>query len=481
MKLYRLIENINLVSTENYNKNTNIKYLSHNSKECEKGTMFFCISGGVSDGHDFAKAAIEKGAVVIVAERKLDVAVPQIIVPCTRIAMAEISKRFYNNVCDDLKIISVIGTNGKTTVCTILAKIMRECGKKVGVIGTNGVYFDNELKIPISFTTPDPIELHYIFNQLYMFGIEYVIMEASAHAIQLGKLHGIKNEIGIFTNISHEHLDFFKTMENYAKVKTDYFSSEFMKSCIVNIDDAFGKEIYNKQDLECFTYGVGNPANVFAIDIETSMQGTKFVANIFDNIIDIKTVLVGDYNVYNTLAAVTAAKIVECSNEIIKDALEKMAEVEGRFNIIECDKNIKIIVDFAHTSDGFEKILGIVKKLRQGKIITLFGCTDYSDKDKRKNMGAAADKYSDEIIITADNPNYTPVTEIANDIKLGISNCKTTVIENRKDAIKLACKNLKTNDTLLLLGKGSEVYQKINGKNVLHSDMEVVKNILNRL
>lgn len=477
MKLSRLIENISAIK-ENYVNNLNIKSLSHNSKQCEKGGLFFCLTGDNFDGHQYVKEAEQNGAVAIICERKVDSKLTQIIVNDSRIAMAEIAKRFNNNVADKLKIISVVGTNGKTTVCAILAQIMRACGKKVGVVGTNGVFFDNELKIPCSLTTPDPIELHYIFNQLYMFNIEYVIIEASAHAIALHKLHGIKNELGIFTNISHEHLDYFKTMEEYALVKSNYFNKDNMDVCVINIDDKYGKELCSNTNSKCFSYGIANPANTFAIDIETSMKGTKFVVNTFDNIINIKSVFVGDFNVYNTLAAITAAKLLGCSNDIIKDAIKAMSAVEGRFNIFEYKNNIKVIVDFAHTSDGCEKTLEIIKRLRKGKIITVFGCVDYSDKEKRKNMGEVVDKYSDEIILTADNPNYLSVDEIAQDIKKGIKKCKTTVISNRKQAIEFAFKNLKTNDTLVLLGKGAEIYQKVKGRNEKHSDILVVKSLI---
>ncbi len=477
MKLCRLIEDIPSIK-ENYNKNLIIKSLSHNSKQCEKGGLFFCLTGGSFDGHDYVLEAEHNGAVAIVCERKTDSNLPQIIVKDSRIAMAEIAKRFNNNIVDKLKIISLVGTNGKTTICALLSHILRACGKKVGVIGTNGVYFDNELKIPCALTTPDPIELHYIFNQLYMFGIEYVVIEASAHAIELKKLHGIKSELGIFTNITNEHLDYFKTMEHYASVKINYFTADNMKTRVVNIDDEYGKKICVEAGNECFSYGISNPAHSFAIDIQTSMKGSKFIVNTFDNIINIESILVGDFNIYNILAAITAAKVLGCRNDVIRDAIKKMTPVEGRFNIFEYKNNIKIIVDFAHTPDGLEKTLGIIKKLRQGKIISLFGCVGYSDIEKRKIMGEVVDTYSDEIIITADNPNFITVEEIAVDIKKGIKKCKVTVISNRREAIEFAFKNLKTNDTLVLLGKGAETHQKVKGKNEEHSDIMIVKKLL---
>ncbi len=478
-KLSQLLENVQVLSKQNF-KDVNINSLFHSSKDCERNSLYFCITGTKVNGHDFASEAIENGAVALVVEKFLPYDIPQILVPNTRIAMSQIAKNFYDKASDKLKIVSIVGTNGKTTTSMILAKILRTCGKSVGVIGTNGVFFDEELSLPCDLTTPDPIEMHYIFSQLVAFKIEYVIIEASAHAIFLNKLYGVKSEIGIFTNISNEHLDFFGSMENYSNVKLNFFNETNMKNAIVNIDDKYGKELINKLKIPYLTYGIFNPSNTFAVNIKTSMKGTSFIANSNDVLLKINTKLVGDFNVYNILAGITAGLMLNCNVSCIEKALKELERVDGRFNVFELNNNIKVIIDFAHTPDGFEKTLSLVKMLRKGRIITLFGCVEYADKNKRKLMGEVADKYSDYLVLTADNPNNTSVEEISKDIVAGIKKCKYEIIEDRETAIKSAFDGLLKNDTLVLLGKGAEKYQKIKGNLVDYSDVDVVKKLLNK-
>jgi len=477
-KLSELIVNIDTLGVKNF-KECFIESLAHNSVDSEPGSMYFCLRGKKNDGHEYAKQAVEQGACALVVEKFLEINIPQILVNDSRIAMAQISKNFYDSADEKLKIISIVGTNGKTTTSMVLARILRSSGKSVGVIGTNGVFFDDDLSLPCDLTTPDPIELHYIFSQLVSFGVEYVVIEASAHAIYLNKLYGIKCELGIFTNITNEHLDFFETMENYSKVKMDYFHKKNMKFAIVNIDDSYGRKLVNNMNIPYLTYGIFNPANTFAIDIKTSMSGTNFVVNASDEIMKIDSKLVGDFNVYNLLAGITAGLYLGCGPKTIENAIFNMQRVDGRFNVFELSRNRKIVIDFAHTPDGFEKTLALIKMLRKGKITTLFGCVEYADFEKRKEMGKVADQYSDEIILTADNPNFSKVEDIAKDIILGIKKCKYQIIEDRKMAIIKAVINMQNNDTLVLLGKGAERYQKINGKLVDYSDIEVVENLVN--
>lgn len=478
-KLSQLLDNMKIISKKNF-KDVNINSLFHSSKDCERNSLYFCITGTKVDGHNYADEAIKNGAVALIVEKYLPVDVPQILVQNTRIAMSQIANNFYDKSAEKLKIILIVGTNGKTTTSMILAKILRTCGKSVGVVGTNGVYFDEELSLPCDLTTPDPIEMHYIFSQLVAFKIEYVIIEASAHAIFLNKLYGIKSLIGIFTNITNEHLDFFGTMENYASVKMNFFNEDSMENAIINIDDKYGKELADKIKIPYLTYGIFNPSNTFAVDIKTSMKGTSFIVNSDDTLLKINTKLVGDFNVYNILAGITAGLMLGCKVECIEKALKKLERVDGRFNVYELPNNIKIIIDFAHTPDGFEKTLSLVKLLRKGRIITLFGCVEYSDSNKRKLMGEVADKYSDYLVLTADNPNKTSVQEISKDIVAGIKKCKYEIIEDRKVAISKAFGELIKNDTLVLLGKGAEKHQKINGILMDYSDIDVVKNLLKK-
>ena len=477
MRLSKLLDGINFIKIIN-EKDVVINCLCHDSKCCEDGSLFFCIKGENVNGEDFAGEAIKSGAVAIVTETRLDECdAVQIIVENSRIAMAEISRRFYDYPDKSLKIVSVVGTNGKTTTSYVLCNILKENGKKCGIIGTNGIVID-EFCLPSELTTPDPIELYYSLNQMVMLGFEYVVLEASAHAISLNKLYNLNNEACVYTNISNEHLDFFNTMEEYAKLKCGYVNNKLSNHMIINVDDEYGAKIIKDAKVGFSTYGIFNPASTFAIDIKTSMQGSSFIVNSDDDIINIKTKLIGDFNVYNILGAISCAKYLGVDNLTIERAIKKMNRVDGRFNVFELDKNKKIVVDFAHTPDGFEKTLSLLRKLRKGKIVVIFGCVGYSDKNKRALMGQVADKYADHIILTNDNICDAKFNDVNSDIIKGIEKCDVEIIFDRERAVLKAIENLNVNDTLVLLGKGCERYQKINGEKVLYSDIEIVKNYI---
>ncbi len=477
MKLSKLLENIDFIKIVN-EKDVVINCLCHDSNACENGSLFFCIRGENVNGEDFATEAITNGAVAIVSETQLDDCnIVQIIVENSRIAMAEIARRFYDYPDKTLKVISIVGTNGKTTTSYVLCNILKQIGKKCGIIGTNGIVID-EFCLPSELTTPDPIELYYTLNQMVVLGFEYVVLEASAHAIALNKLYNLKNEVCVFTNISNEHLDFFNTMEEYSKLKCGYVNNRLNKHMIINVDDEYGAKIIKDAKIDFSTYGIFNPASTFAIDIKTSMQGSSFVVNSEDNIMNIKSKLIGDFNVYNILGAICCAKFIGVDNSSIEKAIKKMNRVDGRFNVFELDENKKVVVDFAHTPDGFEKTLSLLRKLRKGKIIVVFGCVGYSDKNKRTMMGKVADSYADHIIITNDNICDAKFNDVNSDIIKGIEKCDIEIIFDREKAVLKALRNLSVNDTLVLLGKGCESYQKINGKKVRYSDIELVNNFI---
>ncbi len=470
MKLKKLLSGCDILCLKNF-KNCEISNLSFSSKQIENNGLFFAIEGGNVNGEKYVLESITNGCVAVVTKHELDVNIPQIIVSDVRTSMAIISANFYHNPSKKLKIISVVGTNGKTTTSTIIYNILRDNGKSIGLIGTNGVFI-NDICLPSTMTTPDVIELNYILNQMVSFSVEYVVMEVSAHAIYLNKMYGIKSEIGVFTNISNEHLDYFKSMENYAGVKVKFFNKNNMKECVVNIDDEYGKLIAYNCGIPCVSYGVAYPANVFAIDIKMTLDMMQFVANIEDEILNVKTRLIGDYNVYNILASITVAKMLKITNEGILNSLNNLKNVSGRWEVFNLINENKIIVDYAHTPDGFDKVLSLIKFLRPaGKIITLFGCVGYSDKQKRKEMGAVASKYSDMVVLTTDNLCGENFEEVCNDIAPSVQYIK---IEDRKNAVEYAHSLLTTGDTLVLLGKGNEKIQK-DSINYEYNELEVVK------
>lgn len=477
MRLKKILKDLEVLKIQNF-KNYNIKSITHISTDVEKNSIFVCIKGNNFDGNVFIEQAILSGAKCLITEEDINVGaqITVIKVKDVRIAMSIIAKNFYNQCCDKMKIIGIVGTAGKTTTSIIIANLLKENDKKIGIIGTNGIYI-GDIKLNNNFTTPDPLELHYIFYQMIMLGVKTVVMEISAQAIFYKKMYGIYLDICVFTNISEEHLDFFGSMEKYARCKMDYFNPSNMKECVVNVDDFFGMEIAYKTKVPCVSYATHEPANSFAIDIKISINGTQFVANIIDDVVNINSKLVGQFNVYNLIAGMTVAKMLGIDIAKIKNTIDNLNCIEGRFNLFE-NKNKKVLVDFAHTPDSFEKTLSLVKTFVSGKIILIFGCVGYSNFEKRVEMGRIADKYSNIIIITTDNRGTTCFEKIAEDICQGIVDAKIFKIEDRVEAIKKGLELCKEDDILCILGKGAENFQMIENTRVKYSDIETVNKLL---
>ena len=475
MKLSKLIKRLNCTKFVNY-KNINITNLSMIDTKCTKGSMFFAIPGYKVNGADYAHSAVMHGAVCVVTSHIIEnIDVVQLVVDDVRIALSVIAQNFYGRDYLRLKIISVVGSNGKTTTANIVYNMLRFCGKKVGLIGTLGVKI-NDVHIPTDFTTPDPIELNYMFHQMVNFGCEYCVMEVSAHAIALNKMYGIVSECAIFTNISNEHLDFFGNMNNYAMTKLKYFDVAYTRCAIVNVDDAYGRMIISQSGLPCYTYGLYNPSDTFAINVKYNLEKCNFVVNAFDKVASVSTCFVGEYNVYNILASLTCVCVLDLNFNMCIMALKSMKAIPGRMEVFKFTKDNIVVVDFAHTPDGFEKVLSLISSTRQnGRIITLFGSVSYADSAKRKSMGKIARKYSDYIILTSDNPDDMDFETICADI--GLKGKNVIHIKDRKQAIEYGVGMFDKHDTLVCLGKGGETKQKINGINVPYNELEVVKSI----
>ena len=479
MRLKNIIENLDIVKINNF-KNYNISSITHISQDVEKDGMFICIKGNNYNGHDYIESAISLGAKCILTE---DVNfshqnVTVIIVENVRVAMSVVAKNFYNRCVDQMKVVGIVGTCGKTTTSSMVEQILTLSGKKVGLIGTNGIFID-KIRQENKFTTPDPLELHYIFYQMKMLGVEIIVMEASAQAIYYKKVYGINFDICVFTNISNEHLDFFGSVEKYARVKMDFFNSKNMKECVVNIDDFFGRELAYKVNIPCVSYGIHEPCNSFAIDINYQLDKTQFTANILDDVFNLDVSFVGEYNVYNLLAALTVCKMLGLEPEDLENAIKSLSDIPGRFNVFEfC--GAKIIIDFAHTPDSIEKLLSHIRTYCNGKIIGLFGCVGYSDREKRQDMAKVVSKFSDVAIITSDNPGNTPYDEISKDIISSLS-CEYYDIQDRTQAIKFALDKLNERDTLVLIGKGIENFKKIGEKRLPYSEYETLKSLMEKI
>ncbi len=478
MRLKRILDRVSIEKSFNY-KNYNISAITHNSKDVVSGSIFIAISGSEYDGNDYINDAIKLGAKCIITEREIDREnVCVIVVKNVRKAMSIMAKNFYNRVCDTMSIVGVIGTSGKTTTTHIIKQLICNNDNKIGVIGTNGIYIDNT-RLDSNFTTPDPLELHYALYQMKMLGVETVIMEVSAQAISQYKMYGIRLKVGVFTNISEEHIDFFCSMEKYVKTKMDYFDIHNMNEAVINVDDFYGREIAYKANLPVLSYGIESPANVFAVDIESNIDRLKFVVNSLDEVYSIDTKLVGKYNVYNIMSAITVARLLGVSYAQISDRVNSLKKIEGRFNLYKCNGS-NIIVDFAHTIDSIDRLLSFVAGNTNGRLITLFGCVGYSDKEKRRKMMDAVLRYSDFVIITTDNRGETPYEEIEKDMVAGVSANKYISIEDRKSAIVFGFGMLKENDTLVVMGKGAENFQKIGKEKLPYSDLDIVQELIKK-
>lgn len=478
MKLYELLSDY-AISDVKGDTIVDIRQIVIDSKKVKPGDLFICIVGTRVDGHKYISQAIARGAAAIIVSKDVKYThIPIIRVANTRRAYAYLSAKFHSFPSKSLNLICVIGTNGKTTTTYILKNIFEQAGYKCGIIGTNGCKTDN-FEMQIELTTPDPYELNYILRRMVSEKIEYVFMEVSAHAIYLDKMLGIVAKAGILTNVTQDHLDFFKNMKSYKDVKMSYFKQKNMKLGIINSDDECGREIIINKQLPYLTYGIDNPADVFAIDYANYRDGSKYIINLFDEILDIDTPLYGKHNIYNALSAATLAKAMGISGKDIANALKTIKPIAGRFEVIE-DRGRYIIIDFAHSPDSLSNLLNATKPMKKNKLITVFGCGGDRDKSKRAIMGEIAGLNSDYTIITSDNPRFEEPQSIINEIEKGIkkTDCEYNSIIERKEAISKALSIAKSGDVVIIAGKGAEDYIDIKGNKYPYSDKGTVMELL---
>lgn len=476
MKLAKIIENIDCKVIGSTNKK--VEHLTHMAQEAKPRSIYFCLSGKFANGMQWVQTALENGCDVVVCEQSCTTkrGVTQIIVPDARKAMSEIASVFYCSPAEKLKIIGVTGTNGKTTTTTMIAHILSS-QYKVGIIGTNGVKFDGKT-LPSNLTTPDPIDFHKILSEMVQSGVEFVVMEISAHAIFLQKMWGVMCDIIAFTNLSQDHLDFFENMESYQQAKMQIFKQDTYKKSVVCTDTECGQKIAQiaRNCTTCSTKT--NNANIFACDVEhtTSSQTFSVVSKSGQAKITLK--LLGMFNVQNALVAISVCSNLGLSFDQCAAALENLNGVDGRFECYSNDQTT-VIVDFAHTPDGLKNILLAARQVcKKHKVICVFGCGGNRDKEKRPLMGAIAEEFSDFCIITTDNPRYEDNWDIACDIAKGFSKNKYKIVLDRGQALREAVMLAKKGDIVIFAGKGAETTTEICGTKVESSDKNIVKKVL---
>ena len=460
------------------NTDVEISGLCADSRKVKKGDLFFCYKGEKFDSHSCAAQVAAVGAAALVCEKKLGCPLPQIIVPDGRAAVAKAARAFYGEADKKLKLVAVTGTNGKTTTTYMLDSIFRTAGKKCAIIGTLGISYAGRFIAP-ELTTPDPVYLHSVFRDMVDCGVEYVFMEVSAHALYFDKIAGLKFEAGIFTNCTQDHLDFFADMKEYAAAKKRLFEGGRCRFSVLNSDDAAGREIARFAPSPVM-YGLKNPADVFAVDVEERITGVSFVLNLFDELYEIRLKMPAVHNVYNAMAAATCAKLLGINIGTIAGGLSSLKSVPGRLECAGSFNGAHIFVDFAHTPDGLEKSLQSLKKLCKGRLYCLFGCGGNRDRSKRPLMGAIAAKYADFLIITSDNPRYEDPFDIIREIEEGVkpSGKAYITVTDRETATEYAVHLLKEGDVLLVAGKGGETYQEVMGIKHSYNDNTVIKNII---
>ena len=444
------------------------------SRKVKKGDTFIAIKNVNRDGHDYINDAIKNGATKIICEHG-DYDVETIIVPDTRKYLEEY---LYNNYYDKIKemtLIGLTGTNGKTTTCYLMYQILNELGYKCAYIGTIGFYYDDK-KIELNNTTPDIDLLYEMLLEAYDNGCKYVSMEVSSHALSLNRIYGLKFDAVGFTNLTQDHLDFHKTIEEYKKAKQKLFSlTRNKKVAVINGDDKYSKDFIFKDNNN--TIISSKKGDVLISDIEFSNLGTDFFFTYQKKIYHTHINMVGRYNIYNYLTALMILVNLGIDIDKILDLNKDLTAPLGRMEMIK-DKTNSIFVDYAHTPDAMENVLKTCLEFKKGKIITIIGCGGDRDRTKRPIMAHTAEIYSDYVIYTDDNPRTENEKDIMNDMLKGAEKENHEVIFNRKDAIIKGIDLLKENDILLILGKGHEDYQIIGKEKHHFSDKETVINYL---
>ncbi|MCK4956750.1 MAG: UDP-N-acetylmuramoyl-L-alanyl-D-glutamate--2,6-diaminopimelate ligase, partial [Candidatus Cloacimonetes bacterium] len=456
---------------------TNAQKPVTDSRHLEPNDIFICIEGFEIDGHKFAKNAVEKGASLLITQRLLDLEIPQIIVNNTRLAATLLCKQYYHNPTSKFKLIGITGTNGKTTTADLFYQALQKFGYKVGLIGTLG-YKINDKLFPTERTTPDIIELNEIFIKMIEAEIEYVVMEVSSHAIALNRIASLEFDAGVFTNLTQDHLDFHNTIDEYANTKFKLFDLVKQNNglAVINVDDEYGKLLYQKEHHK--KIGISFDTGDLIIDnITSNIKGSKFTLSQNNQHHHFQTSLIGKYNLFNLTATISLIQqlLPEIENdEMIKTVLD-LQIVPGRLERANSKQDVGVYVDYAHSPDALENVLGALKKICQGRIICVFGAGGDRDKSKRPLMLEAASQ-ADLNIITTDNPRSENPADIIRDIISQKEDCDDFwIIKDRKAALKTAISLAHPQDIVLIAGKGHETYQEINGTKHYFNDIEIAE------
>ena len=453
---------------------TNLQY---DSRKVETGSLFFAVKGFKADGHRYLNSVKQAGAVAaVVQEVNPDVELPQVKVDDSRIAMALTARNFYTPEVDDMTLIGITGTNGKTTTSFLVQSILEKAGIKTGLIGTIA-YFIGPQKINAWNTTPESIDLYNLLFQMHLNRQNAAVLEVSSHALALHRVEGMKFDVAVFTNLSRDHLDFHKDEEDYFLTKAKLFS--MIKpggSAVLNLDDAHGRKLHNEFTRNAITYGFDDAALIKAVDWQMTMNGMHLKVETPAGNLDISTKLIGKFNIYNILSAVGTGIARNLQPASIKMGIESVDYIPGRLQSFEIKDGVVAVVDYSHTPDSLEKAILTLRQVVQHRLIVVFGCGGDRDKGKRPQMGRIAETLGDLTIVTTDNPRTENPERIIDDILEGMSIPeKRMVISDRREAIYKAITIAERGDIILVAGKGHEQYQEINGVKHDFNEFAIIK------
>ena len=466
-----------------------ISSVVYDSRRVGAGALFACIRGAKFDGHDFIAEALRSGASALLVERPervpADARAPFVTVPDTRAALPILANQFFDYPSRRLRLIGVTGTNGKTTTTYLIESMLRSAGRATGVIGTLGAQIHGQ-EVETERTTPESVDLQELLARMVSEGVEVAAMEVSSHALAMRRTMGCEFDIGVFTNLTQDHLDFHRSLEDYLDAKLTFFreyakASSKQFTAIVNVDDPNGERVARATCGTVLTYGIHRPADVRAARIHAAAGGIEFHVACTVGEFDVKMRLGGSFNVYNSLAAVGVGIALGLGVREIRTGLEAVPAVAGRFEAVDCAQDFSVIVDYAHTPDGLENVLHSARELAKARLIVVFGCGGDRDRAKRPIMGRIAADLADVCIVTSDNPRSESPDAIIGDIVAGIDGGRKTAVEvvpDRRDAIKQALDIASAGDLVVIAGKGHETYQIFKDQVVHFDDREVVRELL---
>ncbi|MGZ8374286.1 MAG: UDP-N-acetylmuramoyl-L-alanyl-D-glutamate--2,6-diaminopimelate ligase [Nitrospira sp.] len=475
------------------NLDVSVNAITDDSRAVSAHSLFVAVKGEQVDGHEFIPAAMRGGMVALLSQQPVsEVSLPFVRVDDSRKALGLLGGRFYGDPSSKIRMIGVTGTNGKTTTTYICKALMEALGHPVGLIGTVA-YQIGERTMPATHTTPGSLELQQLLAKMITGGCTTAVMEVSSHALAQDRTSGCEYDVAVFSNLTQDHLDFHKTMEEYFQAKLRLFTElkgglKANKRAIVNIDDPYGTRIVERCPVPVWTYALNAKADLRAEAVQLSLQGTTFTAATPVGSFPIESHLVGEHNVYNLLAAIGVALHEGATPSQIREAVARVTNVPGRFERVIAGQPFTVAVDYAHTEDALVRLLTAAQVLKTGRIITVFGCGGDRDRGKRPKMGEAAVRYSDVVILTSDNPRTEDPLSILEQVEVGViealrlrPHVQYRKVSDRRDAIEEAVREAQSGDMVLIAGKGHEDYQIIGTQKVHFDDREVARDAIERL